>query len=180
MIYIFGDSFSAWQNGWPATLHANTFSTRGSSEFRIWKNYLSNRHKISSIDTVLFCHTHWSRVYLRDDANGFSNRSLLSHPVCDLLLGDLAEKKDKKYQKLLEEVWDEEFLKYNYSKLIEDSKSVNNSLHITFFENVAKNYNINNFGDIWKEFPGNRTENHLTNAGNLEAARRLSILIKNI
>lgn len=179
MTYIFGDSFCAHQPGWPSLLSARTYGTRGSSEFRIWKNYQNNRDTITANDTVIFCHTHWSRVYLRDDADNFSSRLLDSHPVCDLLLGDLSAKRDRKYQEIINQLWDEDFLKYNYQKVLDDCRSVTGSLHITFFKDIASEYQLHDFSDIHSEHAGHRLYNHLDTHGNLDVAERINKILEN-
>lgn len=177
MIYVFGDSFSAWKKGWPGLIGSETTGFRGSSEYRIYKTYLEYKDKITTADTVIFCHTHYSRVYLKDTNKSLSSRLLESHPFCDLLFGDIASKNEDRFIDILEEIWDDDFFEYTYNKIMDDCKAIPNSIHITFFDSVANKHNIHNFSDLFKKFPGDRTHNHMTIEGNVHAGNRLNLLL---
>jgi hypothetical protein len=168
MIYIFGDSFASDNTGWPGNFaNANTnHATRGSSEYRIWKNYINHRDNITHRDTLIFCHTSWSRVYLKDENRDLISRSLASHPYCDILLGDITAKREKKFIKIIEEIWDEEFQCYVYDKVISDCFSVPNSFHITFFSETAERYPlVHNMTKYRCNYPGKI--NHMCETGNM-------------
>lgn len=177
MIWVFGDSFSADSRGWPGMLNSKTTGFRGSSEFRIYRNYLTHKHLISESDTVIFCHTHMSRVYLKDENRSLSSRLLESHPFCDLLFNDVIGKQEKNFIRILDEIWDDSFFEYVYFKLISDSKAVKNSIHITFFNDMATQFNLIDFSSYFKTNRGKI--NHLDDAGNLEVYKNLVTLINN-
>jgi hypothetical protein len=162
-IWIFGDSFSANEttHSWLHLL--KTYgkvvprSHNGSSEHRIWKTYQQNKRFIKPNDVVIFCHTSASRVYLKSGSNLLS-RKLLSHPVCDLIFGDVFAKQETKFINILKTVWDDEYFEDTYNLLVEDLKRVPRSVHINFFD--AGIYNT-----IWQTNPGKI--NHMDNTGNL-------------
>jgi hypothetical protein len=168
-IWIFGDSFSA-----NATVHSWTHllgtygkvvlrSNNGSSEHRIWKTYQQNKRFIKPDDIVIFCHTSTSRVYLKSGSDLLS-RKLLSHPVCDLIFGDVFAKKETKFINILKTIWDDEYFEDTYNLLVEDLKRVPRSVHINFFDD-------NIYNTIWKENPGK--VNHMNNTGNLLVLQQL-------
>jgi hypothetical protein len=168
-IWIFGDSFSA-----NATVHSWTHllgtygkvvlrSNNGSSEHRIWKTYQQNKRFIKPADIVIFCHTSTSRVYLKSGADLLS-RKLLSHPVCDLIFGDVFAKKETKFINILKTIWDDEYFEDTYNLLVEDLKRVPRSVHVNFFDD-------NIYNTIWKENPGK--VNHMNNTGNLLVLQQL-------
>jgi hypothetical protein len=160
-IWIFGDSFASSNNkdSW-TTLLGNTVinkATNGSSEYRIWKTYYEHCRQIKSDDVVIFCHTSFSRVFLKNTSSILS-RLLPSHPVCDLIFSDIIDKKENKFINILKSIWDEDYFKDTYNLMIKDLKQVPNSLHINFFEDSI-------YKNIWIEYPGNI--NHLNKSGNM-------------
>lgn len=168
-IWIFGDSFSA-----NATIHSWTHllgaygtvvsrSNNGSSEHRIWKTYQQNKRFIKSRDIVIFCHTSMSRVYLKSGADLLS-RKLLSHPVCDLIFGDVFAKREKNFISILKNIWDDEYFEDTYNLLVKDLKCVPRSIHINFFDDGIYN-------NIWQAHPGKI--NHMNNTGNLLVLQQL-------
>lgn len=175
MIYIFGDSFAADNSGWPGLFgEVKNFATRGSSEYRIWRKYTEHRHCIAITDTVIFCHTSWSRVYLKDENTSLLSRSLASHPQCDILLGDITAKRETKFMNIIGEIWDEDFQKYIHSKVITDCMDVPNSIHISFFQENKK-YGIQDFSKYRYDYPGKT--NHMDKVGNnLVAGELLNVL----
>jgi len=175
MIWIFGDSFSADPRGWPGLIQSKTLGLRGSSEYRIYRNYLEQRHNILETDVVIFCHTHQSRVFLKDSDRTLSSRRLESHPWCDLLFNDVFTKNERKFINVLEQIWDDDYFEYMYSKVVSDCQSVKNSIHITFFSDMAAKYNFVDFGDFFRSYRGKI--NHLTDQGNLEIYKELQKII---
>ena len=109
MIYVFGDSFSADSQGWPGTIESVTTGYRGSSEYRIYKGYLEYKDKITDKDTVVFCHTHKDRVYLKDENQSLLSRLVDTHPFCDILFSDVVAKQETHFVDLLHEIWDDNF-----------------------------------------------------------------------
>jgi hypothetical protein len=179
MIYVFGDSFSAWSNGWPNLIGAQTHGYRGSSEYRILKTYKQHFKTISSNDTVIFCHTHPSRVYLKDNNKELSSRLLRTHVFCDILFKDIYHKKEQKFIDTLETIWDDEYFRYMYDKIVQDCLRVNNSIHITFFNTIADKYpEMIDLSHIYCEHAGNRHHNHLTKLGNELVAQRINELLE--
>jgi len=176
-IWVFGDSFSASadKQSWARLLNNSVIkANNGSSEYRIWRTYQENKHKIKKSDKVIFCHTHYSRVYLRDDKQSAS-RSINTHPHCDLLINDSISK--NQYLNELETIWDSKYLEDSFNLLVNDLKSVPNSIHITFFDSE----NITSYKDIWDNFKGNI--NHLNTLGNkmvLDSVNKLLNPIKRI
>lgn len=162
-IWIFGDSFSAntTSRSWTHLLktygNVVVLAHNGSSEHRIWKTYQQNKHLIEPKDIVIFCHTSPSRVYLKKGVTSLS-RKLSSHPLCDLIFGDVFAKQEKNFIKLLETIWDDEYFDDTYNLLVADLKRVPRSLHISFFDSGIYN-------SIWQEHPGG--VNHMDNTGNL-------------
>lgn len=174
-IWIFGDSFSTSTDSYSwTTLLGNTIikSSNGSSEYRIWKTYQENKHKIKDTDKVIFCHTSPSRVFLKDDAE-LSSRTLKSHPKCDLLINDA----DENYLNLLSGIWNTSYTDDIFSLLVADLKNVPNSTHFTFFESTT----IESLKDIWSNFEGDI--NHMSVLGNkmaYDAINKLLFPIKRI
>jgi hypothetical protein len=173
-LYIFGDSFSVSnKDSWAEMLENEykiyNFSSNGSSEYRIWKNYQNIKDKIKN-DKVLFCHTSPSRIFLKNQEN-FSSRMLPSHPFCDLIFSDIYAKKEKKFQKILQQIWDEDFFSDTYQLMLTDSLKIKNSTHISFFDID----HCVSFRDIWKNYPGNI--NHLSVQGNIEIYQNLKTLL---
>jgi len=173
MIYIFGDSFSAWQQGWPDEIGGKTFGSRGSSEYRIWRSYQENKHLISSNDRVVFCHTHYSRVFLKDSVKSMKSRLIDTHKYCDILFGDANSKADA-FVEILEKIWDDEYFIYQYEKVLEDCRSIPNSTHITFFPKLAMKYDIMDMSNIYNGNRGERWQNHMTLQGNKIVAQELT------
>lgn len=162
-IWIFGDSFSAskdkdsWVNRLNAEVKVTSFN--GSSEYRIWRSYQDNKHLINSSDRVIFCHTSNSRVFLKDDAESLT-RTLETHPKCDLLFNNVYSNNETKYIDILENIWDERYFTDTFNLLVNDLKTVKNSIHITFFASDT----IQSLHDIWQQNQG--TVNHMTPYGN--------------
>lgn len=174
MIYIFGDSFSADLHGWPGMISGTTYGIRGSSEYRILKTYEEKKHLINQDDQVIFCHTSWSRVFLKDTNKSLLSRKLETHPLCDLILSDVYAKREKNFMSVLSDVWDEDFMMYIYQKVVNDLLNIPNSTHITFFENHDKR--ITDLSYIKNAHTGNI--NHLTVEGNEIVSQRIENLIK--
>ena len=163
MIWIFGDSFAASRDpsSWTMQLgDVRNCASNGSSEYRIYKTYLKQRHEITVDDTVIFVHTSPSRIFLKNDRIT-SSRLLESHPTCDIIINDIYEKREKEFINLLESVWDEDFFEDIFDLMI-DKLKVPNSYHITFFE--SPKMEIVNLNHIWVANPG--TVNHMTAEGN--------------
>lgn len=165
-LYIFGDSFSVSnKNSWTEMLKdcydVYNYSTNGSSEYRIWKNY-QNLKKAVTDSKILFCHTSPTRIFLKNTEN-FSSRLLPSHPYCDLIFSDIHAKKEKKFQKVLDQIWDDEYFTDTYQLMLTDLLNIKNSTHISFFD-IDCGTSLHN---IWQQFPGNI--NHLTDVGNDKA-----------
>jgi hypothetical protein len=165
MIWIFGDSFSASKNleSWVSLLNepVNNFSSNGSSEYRILKNYYAQQHNIAMTDCVIFVHTSPTRIFLKDDKS-ISSRQLESHPNCDIIINDVFEKKEKEYIKILESIWDDEYFNDTFNLIVDKLQTVPNSVHLTFFETVRADLIQLNY--IWTTNPGNT--NHMNEIGN--------------
>ena len=161
-VWIFGDSFAANKNAhsWTSLLskykNVINHASNGSSEHRIWKSYQNNKHLIAPTDSVLFCHTSTSRIYLKD-SEPLLSRLLPSHPLCDIIFSDIYAKKENKFIKLIKKIWDDEYFEDTYNLLLSNLESIPNSKHITFFDSGM--YNC-----IWKNNPG--TINHMSAHGN--------------
>jgi hypothetical protein len=159
-IWIFGDSFAAntTLESWSAMLGQNVknLARNGSSEYRIWRAYKHNKDLIQPEDTVIFCHTSFSRVYLKN-SEPLLSRLLPSHPFCDLIFSDIIDKQEIQFINILKKIWDEEYFKDTYNLMINDLKNVHNSVHLNFFEDPFYN-------SIWKNNPG--TINHMNAEGN--------------
>jgi len=166
MIWIFGDSFAASKHieSWVGLLNipVNNFSSNGSSEYRILKNYYAQQHNIAITDIVLFVHTSRSRIFLRDDKS-ISSRLLGTHPNCDIIINDVFEKKEKEYIKILESIWDDEYFNDVFDLIVDKLQAVPNSIHITFFETTRSD--IVQLNHVWTANPGNI--NHMDITGNL-------------
>lgn len=161
MIWIFGDSFSANPKGWPGMFETKSIGTNGASEYRIYRNYLKAKDAIEPSDKVIFCHTHWSRVFLKDQAR-ISSRSLESHPFCDLIVNDIFSKNELVFMDILGTIWDEEFLKTTHKLYLEKLLSVENSFHISFFDESYTG--VHQLHLIWQQNKGKI--NHMNQQGN--------------
>lgn len=166
-LFIFGDSFSSSQDSgsWTQLLknhcEVEMLSANGSSEYRIWKTYKNSINNIQESDKIIFCHTSYTRIFLKDTILSKS-RQLRSHPKCDLILEDVFTKNEKDFISIIENIWDEDYLRDTYSLIIKDLLTVKNSFHITFFDNVE---HIESLNHCWKQHPG--TINHMNRDGNL-------------
>jgi hypothetical protein len=165
MIWIFGDSFSASNNleSWVSLLNepANNFSSNGSSEYRILKNYHAQQHNITTTDCVIFVHTSPTRIFLKND-RVISSRQLESHPNCDIIINDVFEKKEKEYIKILESIWDDTYFNDMFDLIVDKLQTVPNSVHITFFETARDD--LIQLNHIWIANSGNI--NHMNTVGN--------------
>jgi hypothetical protein len=171
-IWIFGDSFAAskHEQSWTSLLNCKVINraTNGSSEYRIWKAYQQSKADIASNDKIIFCHTSYSRVYLKNTITDLLSRLLPSHPVCDLILSDIQYKQETKFIKILKSIWDDVYFYDNYKLIEEDLKRVPNSIHLNFFEDTFyRNVYINHKGTI----------NHMTQEGNLVIGMHLNTLL---
>lgn len=176
MIYIFGDSFSADNKGWPSIINSATTGYRGSSEYRIYKNYLEYKDLITDNDIVIFCHTHKDRVYLKDENQTLLSRLVDTHPFCDILFSDVVAKQEQDFVHLLKEIWDDKFFDYIYDKILKDCKDVPNSIHITFFKEMATTYNLIDYSEYYKNYKGKI--NHLTELGNHLVAEKIQDVLQ--
>lgn len=164
MIWIFGDSFASsnQENSWVRSIGSTkNFASNGSSEHRIFKNYLEQQPNIQQSDLILFVHTSPSRIFLKDNTPILS-RTLHSHTKCDIIINDVYEKKEREYIKLLETIWDEEYFVDTFNLIVDRLVKVPNSYHITFFESIRDDiYNLNY---IWTKHRGDI--NHMNKDGN--------------
>ena len=139
MIWIFGDSFasnrgvSSWTELLAQKFSVRNYSSNGSSEYRIWKNYHLQKYNIQYSDMVIFCHTSPSRIFLKNSESSMS-RFLSSHRFCDLIFNDVFSKKEIQFIDILKRIWDDEFFNDTYNLYLADLRSVPNSIHITFFD----------------------------------------------
>jgi hypothetical protein len=139
-VWVFGDSFatSTSSDSWIQLLeqeyHVQVLATNGSSEYRIWKQYQRNKSKIQPTDKVIFCHTSYGRMFLKDSNRSLLSRLLPTHPLCDILVNDVTAKKEKHFTELIDRVWDYDYLTDTYNLMLESLKKVPSSLHISLFE----------------------------------------------
>jgi hypothetical protein len=164
MIWIFGDSFAASSNNssWTSNIgEVANFSSNGSSEYRILKNYYSQKNSIGPSDTVLFVHTSPTRIFLKD-SRSITSRQLDSHPFCDIIINDIVEKKETEYIKILESIWDDDYFNDMFDLIVDRLITIPNSIHVTFFE-TSRN-DIIQLNHIWIANPGNT--NHMSDYGN--------------
>jgi hypothetical protein len=160
-VWIFGDSFAANKNknAWTNMLGQRVVNraSNGSSEYRIWKSYQHAKDDIGNEDTVIFCHTSYSRVYLKNTVTDLLSRMLPSHPACDLILSDIQSKKETKFISILKTIWDDVYFYDNYQLIVNDLKRVPNSIHLNFFEDSF-------YRSVYLENPGRI--NHMDENGN--------------
>jgi len=171
-IWIFGDSFAAskHRHSWTKSLNGHVINraSNGSSEYRIWKTYQQNKANIDSNDKVIFCHTSYSRVYLKDTITDLLSRLLPSHMFCDIILADIQHKQETKFIDTLKTIWDDTYFYDQYKLLEEDLKRVPNSIHINFFEDTAYRYTyVCHKGNI----------NHMSQEGNLVIGMEVNKLL---
>jgi hypothetical protein len=167
-LYLFGDSFGAYQKGWPQLVGVtNNYATRGSSEYRIYRNYSDVKPDGKSI----FVHTHWSRIYLRADKS-FVTRLLDTHKFSDMLISDLMSGKEGRLFEVCSEIWDERFFIDTYTLYMEKLLQTPDSLHVTFFEDIV-HPQVVNLNAVWQSHSGPRETNHMTDAGNKVAAEMI-------
>jgi hypothetical protein len=169
MIHVFGDSFSIDKSNdsWVTRLNATSYSTRGASQYRIWKTYQLNKHLIEQDDIILFCHTSPYRIFLKTNSTLLS-RLLPSHLVCDIIINDIIAKKELKFISILNTIWDEDYFYDTYLLLVNDLMKVPNSFHFTFFESDL----IHSFYKTWKNNAG--SINHLSVNGNNDVYKDIS------
>lgn len=171
-VWIFGDSFAAskHKHSWVKLLKGRVINraTNGSSEYRIWRNYQNAKADIKPNDKVIFCHTSYSRVFLKDTVVDLLSRFLPSHVLCDLIFADIQHKNETKFINTLKSIWDEKYFYDNYKLLEEDLKRVPNSIHLNFFED-------NGYRDVYIHHKG--TINHMTQEGNLVIGMHLNKLL---
>ena len=175
MIWIFGDSFasSGQDLSWVSIVgNTQNFASNGSSEYRILKNYLSQKSNIKETDSILFVHTSQSRIFLKDDRE-LSSRLLSSHANCDIIVNDIFEKKEKQYIEILKSIWDDEFFDDMFNLIIDKLLDVPNSCHVTFFE--SSRIELVNLNHIWVSNPGNI--NHMDENGNRLVAEIINQLM---
>lgn len=179
MIWIFGDSFAANRglNSWTEILsqkyETKNYSSNGSSEYRIWKNYHSQKHNIQENDRVIFCHTSPYRIFLKN-SQPLLSRLLTSHKSCDLIFNDVFSKNEKDFVNVLKKIWDDDFFKDTYDLYVADLKTVPNSIHITFFDTDI----VESFYHIWMQHKGNI--NHMTEVGNLLISKQILEKMENL
>ena len=172
-LWIFGDSFAvahhpeSWANILATHFVVENHATNGSSEYRIWRKYKDHAKQISDTDTVLFCHTSTSRVYLKDSETILS-RLRDSHPFCDLIFADIFAKKENRFINILKEIWDDRYFEDTYKMLKDDLLQVPNSKHIDFFSRGP--YNA-----IWSKYPGKI--NHMDKTGNMEVLKQIMSIL---
>ena len=168
-IWIFGDSFAAskHEHSWTRLLNGNVINraSNGSSEYRIWKSYQKAKDKIQPEDKVIFCHTSYSRVFLKYTVVDLLSRFLPSHVLCDLILADIQNKKETKFINVLKTIWDDEYFYDNYKIFEDDLKRVPNSIHLNFFEDTEYRYTY-----LWHR----GTINHMSQEGNLVIGMHLN------
>lgn len=168
-VWVFGDSFAANKNknAWTNMLGRRVINhaSNGSSEYRIWKSYQHAKANISSDDVVIFCHTSYSRVYLKNTVTDLLSRMLPSHPACDLILSDIQSKKENKFISILKTIWDDVYFYDNYQLIVNDLKRVPNSIHLNFFEDTI-------YRSVYLKNPGKI--NHMDEAGNQIIANYIS------
>jgi hypothetical protein len=171
-IWIFGDSFAAskHKHSWTKLLKHIVVNraSNGSSEYRIWKSYQSAKKDIKPEDKVIFCHTSYSRVFLKNTVVDLLSRLLPSHIFCDIILADIQDKKETKFINVLKTIWDDVYFYDNYKLLEEDLKRVPNSIHLNFFENTE-------YRDVYIHHKG--TINHMDQIGNLVIGTHLNKLL---
>jgi hypothetical protein len=168
-IWIFGDSFAAskHKHSWTKLLKYPVINraSNGSSEYRIWKNYQKAKADIMPEDKIIFCHTSYSRVYLKDTITDLLSRLLPSHLFCDIILADIQYKQESKFINILKTIWDDVYFYDQYKLLEDDLKRVPNSIHLNFFEDNEYRYTyISHKGTI----------NHMSQQGNLVIGMHLN------
>jgi hypothetical protein len=171
-IWIFGDSFAASKNryAWARLLDYQVVNraTNGSSQYRIWKAYQKAKADIGPRDKIIFCHTSYSRLYLKNTVTDLMSRWLPTHRFCDIILSDIQYKKESKFIRILKNIWDDVYFYDNYNLLVEDLKRVPNSIHLNFFEDGAYRY-------VYQNHPG--TINHMDQEGNSIIGAQVSKLL---
>lgn len=171
-MHLFGDSFSAYQKGWPKQIGVvSNHATRGASEYRIYRTY--NNAKPDS--QVIFVHTHWSRLFLKDTET-FNSRLLSSHRWADILVNDLL-RNESHVVEACNTIWDDKFLSDTYWLYVDKLLDIPNSFHFTFFSDIV-HPQIHNLNKFWEEYPGDRTTNHLSIEGNALVANHILDIIK--
>jgi hypothetical protein len=171
-IWIFGDSFAASNHRHSWTLMLGhpviNYASNGSSEYRIWKTYQQSKSNIKPGDKVIFCHTSYSRVFLKNTVTDLLSRMLPSHVFCDIILADIQHKQETKFINTLKCIWDDSYFYDNYKLLVDDLKRVPNSIHLNFFEDSEYRYIYqNHLGSI----------NHMDQEGNLMVSVKLGKLL---
>jgi hypothetical protein len=171
-IWIFGDSFAAskHKHSWTKLLNGRVINraTNGSSEYRIWKLYQQSKSNIKPTDKIIFCHTSYSRVFLKNTVTELLSRLLPSHVFCDIILADIQHKQETKFIKILKSIWDDNYFYDNYKLFEDDLRRVPNSIHLNFFEDTS-------YRDVYVQHKG--TINHMDQIGNLVIGTHLNKLL---
>jgi hypothetical protein len=170
-VMIFGDSFSSDRcpDSW-IDLLANehevvNHSSRGISEFRIYRNLLDNKKEIKTADAVIVFHTNPDRVYV-PDWNRMPTRHLPGHPMCDMVASDITEKwpPAEIYYK---NFYDQYFQETIYNLIVDDIRQQCKHTKLLEFSGFdLGSAQIHSIHQLRKQHAGNI--NHLDIIGNID------------
>ena len=170
-IAIVGDSFSSdtGPESWISLLEQNhkiyNFSQRGISQFRIYKNFLSNINSIKKCDCLILWDTNPYRIYINNEID-YPTRNLNSHPHIDMVTEDIMSHKHwREIAKTYYKYFFDEEQQNTFSKLL--VQEIINSVDIKVIRCTGfktKDKNVKSFFETWKKHKG--AINHMDSLGN--------------
>jgi len=176
-ILIIGDSFSANTLGWPSMIGEDitNLSQNGVGEYKIMLQ--ARKTNLTRFETIIVCHTSPWRVHTRFHPIHHDNQSRNEN---DFLLSDVEyhskhNKQMLEVKKYLEKYMDPSYQMDMYRLIVNELKTIPNSLHITFHDVQDTSIIENNYHSIWLENPG--TINHMNDKGNFEVSKHIKELI---
>lgn len=176
-IFLFGDSFSFNENGWPSMLDRSIInsSQNGIGEYKIYKMVMQKKD-----DPKIICHTSPWRIHTPFHPIHYKNSQ---RPNNDFLLSDIDyHSRFNSEMKIVKQYWkkyyDQQFQIDFYNLILDKLFSIKNTIHISFHDPDDTVRIQNNFNHIWKKYPGDI--NHLSVEGNRLVAEQIKSIISDI
>ena len=175
IIFLFGDSFSTNNLGWPSMLgvKVRNFSENGIGEYKIFKKVMQNQ----KYDKGIICHTSPWRVHTPVHPIHKDNTD---RPNNDFMFSDIEYYKQKNPEMELVHNYLKKYFDLNYqidiyNLMLEKLFLAKNTIHITFHDPDDTKSIENNYNHIWKKYQGNI--NHMSLEGNQIVAEEIKKLI---
>ena len=173
-IFLFGDSFSFNDRGWPSILGQPIMnsSQNGIGEYKIYKMVMEKKDHAKII-----CHTSPWRIHT--PFHPIHNKNS-ERPNNDFMWSDIqyhSQYDDE--MKVVEQYWkryyDQQYQIDLYNLILDKLLSLKNTIHISFHDPDDTVRIPNNFNHIWKKYPGD--VNHLSVEGNQIVAEQIKRII---